>query len=117
MPYFEFLIAFKKKDMKMIDEILDTELHSSIVSVEGGRRNLDRAAVLDLIENKINITDHWDFDIVYKTNVRDRIIAFIEVHREKDGKGGKREKVVWFMTFYKRGDGYKLVRLYAEELI
>ncbi|ULG71385.1 hypothetical protein [Macrococcus brunensis] len=96
---------------------MDTELYSSIVSVEGYRQNLNRADLLDLFESKINMTDHWDFDIVYKTDVHDRLLVFIEVNRELEGKGGKREKVVWFLTFHKRGDSYKLIRLYAEELI
>ena len=116
MPYFELLIAVKKKDMETINDMLDTEVYSSIVSVEGHRQSFSRADILNLIESKIHVTDHWDFDIVYKTNVHDRVLAFIEVNREIEDKGVKREKVVWFLTFHKIGNAFKLIRLYAEEL-
>ncbi|TDL98647.1 hypothetical protein ERX27_02395 [Macrococcus brunensis] len=116
MPYFEFLIAVKKKDMKAVDNIVADEVFTSIVEVDGTRLNLERAAFLARIESKIAETEHWDFDIIYKANIQERVIAFMEVSRELKDLERKREKVAWLLTFQKVDDGFKLVRLYAEEL-
>ncbi|TDM04601.1 hypothetical protein [Macrococcus carouselicus] len=115
MPYFEFLIAVKKKDISAIDQIMADEIYSSVVESDGTRRNLDRPALLHVIENKVMETCNWDFDIVYKTNAQERILAFIEVSREIE-ESDRKEKVVWFMTFHRSGKSYKLVSFYTEEL-
>ncbi|GGB02603.1 hypothetical protein ERX37_00645 [Macrococcus hajekii] len=116
MPYFEFLIAVKKKDMETIGMLVGDDVYSSLIRVDGTRDVLKREELLKHIQLKLDETLNWDFDIVYKEDVQDRIIALMEVNRELIEDGNKKERVIWFLTFQQAADKYKLVRFFSEYL-
>lgn len=111
MAYFHLLAAWSNQDMEQMKSIISEDIKATFIEDEGEEIVLDYTSVIQLLKQRFEEEQDWNFEVIYNGEKKESNIVVVEITRENNQHELIEDKSLCTFFFKKNLEKHHLIRI------